>query len=184
MLLTISKIFSILSTYYGDLNQFNIFVCGDGARYIKTIANALHAKNVLDLWHLLNKIAAIFNIKKLKEFNPRCEGLVEQRFIKPTLKETIIELVKNGEVVKAYKLFIAVIKIYHLDCYELNGLFYYLRMNKKSIEIWNDPNYLGAFTETHVQQFGKSYFGNVGRCYSLESFMNILRARCLVFFLK
>ena len=49
MLLTISKIFSILSTYYGDLNQFNIFVCGDGARYIKTIANVLHAKNVLDL---------------------------------------------------------------------------------------------------------------------------------------
>ena len=184
MLLTISKIFSILSTYYGDLKQFNIFVCGDGARYIKTIASALHAKNVFDLWHLLNKIDAIFNTKKLKEFNPRCEGLVEQRFIKPTLKETIIELVKNGEVVKAYKLFIAVIKIYHLDCYELNGLIYYLRMNKKSIEIWNDPNYLGAFTETHVQQFGKSYFGNVGRCYSLESFMNILKARCLVFFLK
>ena len=184
MLLTISKIFSILSTYYGDLKQFNIFVCGDGARYIKTIANALHAKNVLDLWHLLNKIDAIFNTKKLKEFNPRCEGLVEQRFIKPTLKETIIELVKNGEVVKAYKLLIAVIEIYHLDCYELNGLIYYLRMNKKGIEIWNDPNYLGIFTETHVQQFGKSYFGNVGRCYSLESFMNILKARCLVFFLK
>ena len=184
MLLTISKIFSILSTYYGDLKQFNIFVCGDGARYIKTIANVLHAKNVLDLWHLLNKIAAIFNTKKLKEFNPRCEGLIEQRFIKPTLKETIIELVKNGEVVKAYKLLIAVINIYHLDCYELNGLICYLRMNKKGIEIWNDPNYLGTFTETHVQQFGKSYFGNVGRCYSLESFMNILKARCLVFFLK
>ncbi|MBO6094862.1 hypothetical protein J6P11_02400 [bacterium] len=49
MFLTISKIFSILSTYYGDLRRFNIFVCGDCARYIKTIANALRAKNVLDL---------------------------------------------------------------------------------------------------------------------------------------
>ena len=184
MLLTISKIFSILSTYYGDLKQFNIFVCGDGARYIKTIANALRAKNVLDLWHLLNKIATVFNTKKLKEFNPSCEGLIEQRFIKPTLKGTIIELVTNGEVVKAYKLLIAIIEIYHLDWYELNGLIYYFRMNKKGIEIWNDPNCLDTFTETHVQQFGKSYFGNVGRCYSLESFMNILKARCLVFFLK
>ena len=132
----------------------------------------------------LIKLLLSLTLKKLKEFNPRYEGLIEQRFIKPTLKETIIELVKNGEVVKAYKLLIAIIKIYHLDCYELNGLIYHLRMNKKGIEIWNDPNYLGIFTETHVQKFGKSYFGNVGRCYSLESFMNILKARCLVFFLK
>ena len=49
MELTISQIKQILTTYYGDLKQFNIFVCGDGARYIKTIANALHAKNVLHL---------------------------------------------------------------------------------------------------------------------------------------
>ena len=66
--------------------------------------------------------------------------MIEQRFIKPTLKETIIELVKNGEVVKAYKLLTAVIKIYHLDCYELNDLIYYLRMNKKGIEIWRETH--------------------------------------------
>ena len=48
MLLTILQINSILSTYYGDLSNYNIFVCGDGARYIKTIAHNLNAKNVLD----------------------------------------------------------------------------------------------------------------------------------------
>ena len=184
MLLTILQINSILSTYYGDLSNFNIFVCGDGARYIKTIARNLNAKNVLDSWHTIHKIDAVFNTKAMKKMTINYASLINPKFVKNTLKETVIELVKKGEVVTAYKLLIAVKETHHLNSYELNGLIHYLRTNKKGIEIWKDPDYLGTFTETHVQQFGKSYFGNVGRCYSLESFMNILKASCLVFFLK
>ena len=49
MELTISQIKHILTTYYGDLSQFRIFIGGDGARYIKTIAKAFNAQFVLDL---------------------------------------------------------------------------------------------------------------------------------------
>ena len=49
MELTISKIKDILTTYYGDLSQFRIFIGGDGARYIKTIAKVFNAQFVLDL---------------------------------------------------------------------------------------------------------------------------------------
>ena len=181
---TIDIIKSILFTNYGDPSQFNIIVCGDGARYIDTIAHALHAKNVLDSYHAVHNIDFTFNTKKLKNFNPNCVGLIDERFIKNSLKETITILVKQGKPVKAYKLLIAVMQKYHHYYHKLNRLVYYLRNHKKSIEMWNDPAYVGTATETHVQQYVKSYFGNVGRCYSLESFMNILKARCLVYFIK
>ena len=181
---TIDKIKDILTTYYGDLSHFNLFVCGDGARYIKTIAHDLDAKNILDSYHAVHNIDMTFSTKELKDFNPNYVGLIDGQFIKSSLKETITNLVKEGEAVKAYKLLIAIVQKNHLVSYKLNGLICYLRNHKKGIEMWKDPAYVGTATETHVQQYGKSYFGNVGRCYSLESFMNILKARCLVFFIE
>ena len=59
-----------------------------------------------------------------------------------------------------------------------------MQHNLEAIEFWSDPVYCGTFTETFVQQLVKSYFGNVGKWYSLNSFMNILHANCLVNFLN
>ena len=63
-------------------------------------------------------------------------------------------------------------------------IYSYLNNNKKSIEIWNHPMYTGTYTETYVQQLVKSYFGNVGRCYSIEVFTKILRNNCFTFLLN
>ena len=184
MELTINQIKGILTTYYGDLSKFRIFIGGDGARYIKTIAKSFNAQFVLDLWHAIHEIELCFNTKELKDIRFIYDDLVDPTFRKETLKNTIIELVEKGEVVIAIKLLVNVCKRHNLHSKYLNGLIFYLRHNKKGIEIRKNPDCKGVFTETHIQQYGKSYFGNVGRCYSLESFMNILKARCLVFFLK
>lgn len=164
--------------------KFRIFIGGDGARYIKTIAKAFNGQFVLDLWHATHEIELCFNTKELKDICFVYDDLVDPVFRKETLKSTIIELIKKGEAVRAIKLLVNICKRYHLHSNHFNGLIFYLRHNKKGIEIRKNPDCKGVFTETHIQQYGKSYFGNVGRCYSLESFMNILKARCLVFFLK
>ena len=174
----------LLATYYGDISKFHIYIGGDGARYIKEIAKTFHAQFILDLWHLIHEIELHFNTKELKNINFVYDDLVDQAFRRNTLKDTIIELVTNAEVVKACKLLTNIRERYNLHSKALNGLIYYLRHNKNGIKIRKDPACKGVYAETHIQQFGKSYFGNVGRCYSLESFMNILKARCLVYFIK
>ena len=41
-------------------------------------------------------------------------------------------------------------------------------------------HYLGTFAETYVQQLVKSYFSNFRKCYSLETFINLLKTNCIV----
>ena len=67
---------------------------------------------------------------------------------------------------------------------EINGLIFYLRRNKEAIKIWKQPYYLGTFTETYVQQLVKSYYGNFGKCYSLETFISLLKTNCIVNLIK
>ena len=67
---------------------------------------------------------------------------------------------------------------------DLNKLINYIENNLEAIEFLSDPVYCGTFTETFAQQLVKSYFGNVGKWYWLNNFMNILRANCLVNFLN
>ena len=136
------------------------------------------------MWHAIHEIELCFNTKELKDICFVYDDLVDPTFRKETLKTTIIKLVEEGEAVRAIKLLVNICKRHNLHSKYLNGLIFYLRHNKKGIKIRKNPDYKGVFTETHIQQYGKSYFGNVGRCYSLESFMNILKARCLAFFLK
>ena len=73
---------------------------------------------------------------------------------------------------------------YNIHSFDLNKLINYMEHNLEAIEFWSDPVYCGTSTQIFVQQLTKSYFGNAGKWYSLNNFMNILSANCLVNFLN
>lgn len=177
---TNNQIKEILSKYYGDLNQFNLIVSGDGARYIKTIANNLNANVAADQWHLINKIHLVFNIKNESKHDLFFHNKKLFRQIKTKYRNEIVKLIKETKIDEAILILSEFKYKFNFKVKEINGLILYLKRNKRAIEIWSNANYFGTYTETFVQQLVKSYFGNFGKCYSLNNFINLLSANCVV----
>ena len=182
--LAIMKIKALLCKYYGDTSNYRIIVCGDGARNLKAIARALGAEFCLDKFHLYQKINAAFKTQALKQIDFICNDCTSSIYKKNELVHQIIELIETGKVAEAIQMLIDIRKKFKIHSTDLNKLIRYMKNNQKAIEIWKDPAYVGTFTETFVQQLVKSYFGNVGKWYSLSTFLKILRGNCVVNFLK
>ena len=181
---TITQIRQILEQYYGDIKRFKLIFCGDGARYIETTAKEFEAEVALDLWHVLRKIKNIFNYKNKTKLDALFSDTKQFKKDKKDYCNNIIELIKLSKVDEAINLLIEFMNIYQFKANEIKGLIFYLRRNKDAIEIWKQPYYFGTFTETYVQQLVKSYYGNFGKCYSLETFINLLKTNCIVNLIK
>lgn len=181
---TITQIRQILEQYYGDIKRFKLIFCGDGARYIETTAKEFDAEVALDLWHILRKIKNIFNYKNKTKLDALFSDPKQFKKDKKDYCNNIIELIKLSKVDEAINLLIEFMNIYQFKANEIKGLIFYLRRNKDAIEIWKQPYYFGTFTETYVQQLVKSYYGNFGKCYSLETFINLLKTNCIVNLIK
>ena len=177
---TIDEINAILSKFYGDKCNFRIIVSGDGAQNIKDIANGLNAEFCLDKWHLFNKIWFVFksqNWRKIDFINYDC---MNQKYVKNKLAKQIIKLIKNGKINEAIHCLLKIQSQCNTKVKIIDDLIKYIKHNQEGIEIWQDPAYFGTFNETFVQQLVKSFFGNIGKCYSAETFVNILKAKCIV----
>ena len=87
------------------------------------------------MWHAIHEIELCFNTKELKDICFVYDDLVDPAFRKETFKSTIIELIKKGEAVRAIKLLVNICKRHNLHSKYLNGLIFYLRHNKRGIEI-------------------------------------------------
>ncbi|MBO7084782.1 hypothetical protein J6W20_02525 [bacterium] len=98
------------------------------------------------------------------------------------MKKQILELVLTGKIDEAIFKLTNLKEKYPFAVRQINALIRYLNHNKESIMTWQDPNYYGSFTETYCQQLVKSYFGNVGRCFSKITFIKMLQANCMVVF--
>lgn len=181
--LAIRKIKALLCKYYINLSDYRIIVCGDGARNLKVIANALGAEFCLDKFHLFKKIISTFKTQILKKIDFICKDCMDSVYKKNQFANEIIDLIEAGKIATAIKSLIDLKKNYDIHSRDLNSLIRYIQGNKKAIEIWQDKVYFGTFTETFVKQLVKSYFGNIGKWYSLQNFMHILSANCLVTYL-
>ena len=182
---TMKEIKKILTKYYGDISKYNLFVSGDGARYIKTIADNLNAKMSIDKWHLIKRIYTIFNASNISKYDWFYHDKKEFKSIKKQYRSKIIKLIKESKIPQAIALLTEFKnKFDFFKTKDINNLILYLKRNKSAIEIWNNKNYFGTYTETYVQQLVKSYFGNYGKCYSLNNFMNLLSANCIVRYLE
>ena len=100
------------------------------------------------------------------------EGSTQNNFA-----EQIIQLIKEKKIDEVFGLLVK-LKLCDWNCQELNSLITYFKSNRKSIEIWSNPIYYRTFTETFIQQLVKSYFGNLGRCFSANIFMKTLNTNC------
>lgn len=179
---TINEIKVILNQYYGDLSNFELVVSGDGARYIKTIAINLESKLGLDKYHAYKRLHDTLKTSNLKKFHLSSDVLSSAKFAENNFANEGIQLLKEGKVDELNKQLVDFKNNYGINSKELNSSISYFKNNKNGIKIWNNPNYFGTYTETFVQQLVKKYFGDVGKCYSLNTFMNILKANCLVSF--
>ena len=178
---TIEQIRTVLTENYGNLSNFTIIVSGDGAEYIKTIAKALHALTGLDQWHLFHKIRAICKTQAFRKIAFINDDWINEHCKQNNLAEEIIQLIKDSKIDRAFNLLLEIKAICGNNCKELNDLINYFKHNLKSVAIWSNPAYYGTFTETYCEQLVKCHFGDVGKCYSVRIFMNILKANCLAF---
>ena len=179
MVWTIKQLKAILVKNYGDLDFFTLIVSGDGANYIKTIAKAFNALTGLDQWHLFHKIRVACKTQALRKIAFINDDWIKQHCKQNNLAEEIIQLIRDKKVMEAFNLLLQIKTVCGNNYKELNDLINYFKRNLKSIAIWSNPIYYGTFTETFVQQLVKSYFGNVGRCFSVDIFMKMLSANCL-----
>lgn len=176
-----NKINEVITKNYGNKDKFQILVSSDGARNLKKIAEYFNAIHAIDKYHVFNRIYLTFRTSQLITLNWMLNDQNEKFSSKINLRKEILELVKNYEVDSAILRLNEIKKNSFTQCYSLNSLIKYLQNNKTSIETWKNVNYTGTYTETYVQQLVKSYFGNVGRCFSKDIFTKMLAANCLVF---
>ena len=182
-MLAVDKIKGILTKYYGNLSNYRIIVCGDGARNLKLIAENLGAKFCLDKFHLYNKIYFVLKTQAFKKIDFIFKNCTDSKYKKNYLRNKIIEMLEDGKIRQVIQKLIDIKNNFDIHSSDLNKLINYMENNLEAIEFWSDPAYCGTFTETFVQQLVKSYFGNVGKWYSLQNFMHILSANCLVTYL-
>ena len=147
---------------------------------VYTIANNLNANVAADQWHLINKIHLVFNIKNESKHDLFFHNKKLFRQIKTKYRNEIVKLIKETKIDEAILMLSEFKYKFNFKVKEINGLILYLKRNKRAIEIWSNANYFGTYTETFVQQLVKSYFGNFGKCYSLNNFINLLSANCIV----
>ena len=180
--LTLKQINAVIAKNYGDRCNFKVFVSSDGARDLKAIAERLNATHALDRFHALSWIEHTFKTEQLKQINWLLNNSANKHSYKINLKNQILELVLAGKIDEAICKLTSLKEKYPFCVHQINGLIKYLNHNKESIMTWQDPNYYGSFTETYCQQLVKSYFGNLGRCFSKITFIKMLQANCMVVF--
>ena len=176
-----NKINEVITKNYGNKDKFQIFVSSDGARNLKKIAEYFNAIHAIDKYHVFNRIYLTFRTSQLITLNWMLNDQSEKCSSRINLGKEILELVKNDKLDLALLRLNEIKKNSFIQCYSLNSLIKYLKNNKTSIETWKNMNYTGTYTETYVQQLVKSYFGNIGRCFSKDIFTKMLAANCLVF---
>ena len=180
--LTLKQINAVITKNYGDRCNFKVFVSSDGARDLKAIAERLNAMHALDKFHAIGWIEHTFKTEQLKQIHWVLNNSSNKHSYKINLKGQILELVLAGKIDEAICKLTNLKEKYPFAVHQINGLIRYLDHNKESIMTWQDPNYYGSFTETYCQQLVKSYFGNVGRCFSKITFIKMLQANCMVVF--
>ena len=180
--LTLKQINAVIAKNYGDRCNFKVYVSSDGARDLKAIAERLNATHALDRFHVISWVEHTFKTEQLKQINWLLNNSANKHSYKINLKKQILELVFTGKIDEAISKLTNLKKKYPFSVHKINGLIKYLNNNKESIMTWQDSNYYGSFTETFCQQLVKSYFGNVGRCFSKITFIKMLQANCMVVF--
>ena len=180
--LTLKQINAVIAQNYGDRCNFKVYVSSDGARDLKAIAERLNATHALDRFHALSWIEHTFKTEQLKQINWLLNNSANKHSHKINLKKQILELVLAGKIDEAICKLTNLKEKYPFSVHQINALIRYLSHNKESIMTWQDPNYYGSFTETYCQELVKSYFGNVGRCFSKITFIKMLQANCMVVF--
>ena len=134
--LTIKSIKEILEEYYSkDLSKYRLFFCGDGARYVRTIANYFGGYVVLDKFHLKSRIKRDFNYKNRTQRDLFVNQIKGFSKIKKDYCNRIINLIEQIKVDEVIELLSEFKNEYNFKTKEMNNLILHLKTNKDAIEI-------------------------------------------------
>ncbi|MBN4089695.1 Mbov_0401 family ICE element transposase-like protein [Mycoplasma enhydrae] len=164
------KILAIIKNFYSS--NLRIIITGDGAKWIRTLAKLLDAKQILCKFHLAQKLRVIFN--NSKELRMSLNNLKNVLHI--NLRTYIYDCIKNHNYLKIYA-FVAKNwnEIYHfLDhnrCKLLYDFAKYIKLNLAGLEEIKNDDYLyyGNIAESYVSHLVKSKIKRHFAIYSLNT---------------
>lgn len=145
------------NNFYENFDQAKLVVGGDGAKWIKNIANELDAEYVLDKYHAIKLLNIIF---KINHHNPT------KNICNWSLYKTCVLLFSFGN----YKKLIEILENYTKDQTILN----YFKNNIEGIKNFGQPWNIGVSAESDVSKLIKSSFGYGSKLFSMPVFKTIV----------
>ncbi|KAF0850237.1 MAG: hypothetical protein EIB84_03410 [Spiroplasma poulsonii] len=162
----------LLKFYGATYKEKELFLCGDGAGWIKITAQELKSNYVLDYFHLSQYIHKAFN--KKRHLHPNYRNLFD--ILTTKIKTEIL----NGDVAKVITFLSDFKKIteysdeFKIDSEHYNKLIRYLKNQQKGIESYRHKGYIGSCSEAMISHSIKAYMGYGAKIYKYESFNVIL----------
>lgn len=154
-----------IEDFYG-LEEYKLYVCGDGAGWIKKLASYLNGTYVLDKFHWY---------QKMKRALPTNGSITKELFdlVKFELEhgkriDIIIDMLTN------------LLKSKRLTAEQLTRVretINYSKSNASGIDEWFAQDYIGTFAESNVFHFIKSILATGAKSYGFKSFENIMNLR-------
>ncbi|WP_342274909.1 Mbov_0401 family ICE element transposase-like protein [Spiroplasma endosymbiont of Cantharis lateralis] len=152
----------MLETNYGDLSKKQIILCGDGANWIKEIADYIGAEYILDKFHLFQKIYRCFAYKKSSK-SKNSDRLKD-------LYQKTIEYYSENKINELVQFLTTCLDMEKLNIQRIKEAIRYITNNRKGIEnhfkSWNN----GCHAEAAVSHLIKSTKGYGAKIYSKNNF--------------
>ncbi len=159
---------SQISMTYGDIKYKQLFVCGDGAGWIKNIAKDLNALFILDKFHLFQVLRKCFSYRKKGTANYHIYNFLTQ-------------VIKNDHDINS-----AIIVLQDLlknttywqneyDKENVREALNYIKNNYSGIDIWKRKDICtGCYAESNISHLIKSVKGYGAKIYNVKTFTNLL----------
>lgn len=174
----------VLNNCYDHRNlKQKLIVCGDGARYIDTIAQELNAIQILDKFHCFQNIRNVFNFRNCDR-NLYTDEAIRMNNFKKEMYSLIARNVSKHNFKLVYELLEKSAPNFNQVTKQRDvlRLLKYIKRHEQNIRNWNLFSFNPTQTETHIQKIVKWRFGAVGKLYSYDIFVKLLTKNCLVFY--
>ncbi|PPE04337.1 hypothetical protein EELLY_v1c03820 [Entomoplasma ellychniae] len=148
------KIYELGCNFYENFDNAHLVVGGDGATWIKNLANYLEADYILDRYHAVRELKKVFLNNSIKNSE--------------TLFKTALSYFYKG----MYEELIQILEIF-----ACNSILKYFKNNVKGIENQNKTWNIGVSAESVVSGLVKSTLGYGSKIFSFKVIKNILNAR-------
>ncbi|MBW3058387.1 hypothetical protein D6D54_02800 [Spiroplasma poulsonii] len=166
-----------------DLTGKQLIVMGDGAEWIKKLAEYLKTDYVLDEFHLMAKVHHCFNFRRLGKDSKK--ELTVEETQKKAIYQDVYAFVRKGEVNSILDYLKPFLTKEMQDIYpflkdkkdKVKDLIQYITTNTEEIKNYQQEYYIGCQTESQISHNVKALKSYGAKAYSEIVFRNMLCMR-------